>query len=220
MNQQGLNNADGISPRALSVEEAVELFQDGAGLLDTRSKGNFLARNVPGGVHIELSELPGRIATALPADVPLVLLLDSPSDFERVAKLLTDVGFARPAGYLASLDDWEAKGYPVTSGEVFDIDPAELKQRIENDPQLLVLDVREPWEFRGGRVPKAKLVPLGQLQARLNELDPNVPVAVICQVGSRSQTGAALLAQKGFKQVFNVTGGTAGWRQRGFPVES
>ena len=96
---------------------------------------------------------------------------------------------------------------------------AELEQRIANDPNLLVLDVREPWEFRTGRVPNSKLIPLGQLQAHLNELDPNVPTAVICQVGGRSQTGAALLAQKGFKQVFNVTEGTAGWRQRGFPLE-
>lgn len=67
---------------------------------------------------------------------------------------------------------------------------------------------------------REEFIPLGQLQARFAELDPEVPVAVICQSGNRSQTAAALLAQKGFKQVFNVREGTAGWRRRGFPVEN
>ena len=91
-----------------------------------------------------------------------------------------------------------------------DIDPRELENRIANDSRLVVLDVREPWEFRTGHVPNAKLIPLGQLQARVGELDPETPIAVICQSGNRSQTAAALLAQKGFKQIFNVREGTIG----------
>jgi rhodanese-related sulfurtransferase len=134
--------------------------------------------------------------------------------------MLTRVGFDNLAGYLDGLAEWEARGYPVTSGDIQDIDPRELENRIANDSRLVILDVREPWEFRNGHVPNAKLIPLGQLQTRYTELDPEMPVAVICQSGNRSQTGAALLAQKGFKQIFNVREGTVGWKRRGFPIES
>jgi rhodanese-related sulfurtransferase len=82
-----------------------------------------------------------------------------------------------------------------------------------------VVDVREPWEFKQGHVPGAILIPLGQLSSRLGELDPETPVAVICQSGSRSQSAAALLGQKGFKTVYNVSGGTSAWQYSGLALE-
>jgi rhodanese-related sulfurtransferase len=83
----------------------------------------------------------------------------------------------------------------------------------------MVVDVREPWEYRQGHVPGAKLIPLGQLASRLNELDPAHPVAVICASGNRSQSAAALLGQKGFKTVYNILGGTGAWMYSGLEVE-
>ena len=59
---------------------------------------------------------------------------------------------------------------------------------------------------------------LGQLAARLDEIDKTRPVAVICEHGNRSQAAAALLGQKGFGKVYNVLGGTNGWREAGLPV--
>lgn len=221
MNRQGPRELGDLQPNALTVDQAVEHFQRGAAMLDTRTKQNFITRHVPGAVHLEANDqLPNRIGMLLPADIQLILLLDDPAEYERVAYMLARVGFDNVAGYLASLDDWEAQGYPVTSGDIQDIDPVELESRLSQEFPLVVLDVREPWEFRTGHVPKAVHIPLGQLQARVAELDPETPVAIICQSGSRSQTAAALLAQKGFKQVFNVREGTMGWRRRGFPVEN
>lgn len=221
MNRQGPRVLGEIAPRALSVGEAVGQFQRGAALLDTRAKQNYVARHIPGAVHLEANdELSSRVGMLLPSDAQLVLMLDDPADYVRVVYMLARVGFDNVAGYLASLDEWEAKGYPVGSGDVQDIDPRELETRIANDAQLVVLDVREPWEFRSGHVPNAKLIPLGELQARVGELDPETPVAIICQSGNRSQTAAALLAQKGFKKVFNVREGTTGWKRRGLPLEN
>ena len=65
-----------------------------------------------------------------------------------------------------SLDAWEAHDLPTTSGDIQEIDPRELQVRMEEDSRLLVLDVREPWEFRNGHVPGAMLVPLAELQGR------------------------------------------------------
>ncbi len=221
MNRQGPRVLGKIVPRALNVAQALAQFQRGAGLLDTRAKANYVARHIPGAVHLELNDqLSNRIGMLLPPESQLVLLLDEPADYVRVAYMLARVGFENVAGYLENLEEWQARGYPVTSGDVQDIDPRELENRIANDSRLMIVDVREPWEFRNGHVPNAKLIPLGELHARYTELDPETPVAVICQSGNRSQTGAALLAQKGFKQVFNVREGTTGWKRRGFPIET
>jgi rhodanese-related sulfurtransferase len=63
------------------------------------------------------------------------------------------------------------------------------------------------------------LIPLGQLSSRLNELDPEHPVAVICASGNRSQSAAVLLGQKGFKTVYNTLGGTSAWMYSGLEIE-
>jgi rhodanese-related sulfurtransferase len=83
----------------------------------------------------------------------------------------------------------------------------------------VVVDVREPWEYRQGHVPGALLMPLGQLSMRLGELDVEKPVAVICATGNRSQSASALLGQKGFKTIYNVVGGTSEWIRNGLEIE-
>jgi rhodanese-related sulfurtransferase len=82
----------------------------------------------------------------------------------------------------------------------------------------VVLDVREPWEYMQGHVPSAKLISLGALGARIEELDAEKPVAVICETGIRSQVATAILGQRGFQKVYNVIGGTSGWKEAGYPL--
>ena len=82
-----------------------------------------------------------------------------------------------------------------------------------------MVDVREPWEYRQGHFLGAILIPLGQLSSRVNELDPEHPVAVICASGNRSQSAAALLGQKGFKTVYNVSGGAGAWMYSSLELE-
>jgi adenylyltransferase/sulfurtransferase len=112
-------------------------------------------------------------------------------------------------------------GLPLTAGDIRDVEPVELHNMLQNagEERPIVLDVREPWEYQRGHVPGAVLIPLGQLASRLGELDPEKPVAVICQSGSRSQSAAALLGQNGFKTIYNVSGGTSAWRHSGFDLE-
>lgn len=81
-----------------------------------------------------------------------------------------------------------------------------------------VLDVREPQEYVDGHVPGAKLIPLGQLGQRLQEVPDGRPLYVICATGGRSLAAAtALLNQAGVDAV-NVAGGTKGWIASGRDV--
>ncbi len=75
----------------------------------------------------------------------------------------------------------------------------------------LLLDVREPWEFEKARIEGARLVPMGQVPARLGELDAQAEVVAICHHGGRSQQVAMFLEKNGFKRVHNLVGGVDAW---------
>jgi rhodanese-related sulfurtransferase len=91
------------------------------------------------------------------------------------------------------------------------------------DSGRLLLDVRQPDEYVGelGHVPGAILIPLPELPARLSEIESyrEQRVIAICRSGSRSAKATALLKEAGFQDVWNMTGGTLAWREKGFPVE-
>ncbi len=88
-----------------------------------------------------------------------------------------------------------------------------------SEANKLILDVRQPDEFAQGHVPGAKLIPLGNLKARLAEVPNDAPVYVVCQSGGRSQTASDLLSKNGKSDVRNVQGGTSAWKAAGFPVQ-
>lgn len=224
MNRRGPKPLGEIEPRPLELRDAIAQFQRGAALLDTRSKTAFVERHIPGATHLEADDqLSNRIGFVLPPEAPVVLFLENTDEYANVVYALARVGYENVVGYLnVSLDEWQAMGLPITSGDVQDIDALELKQLLDsgNGSKPVVLDVREHWEYRMGHVPGAVLIPLGQLMSRLNELNPETPVAVICASGSRSQSAAALLGQKGFKKVYNVSRGISEWQMRGLPVEA
>lgn len=82
-----------------------------------------------------------------------------------------------------------------------------------------VLDVREDWEFRRGRVPGAVSIPLGQLSGRVVDLARDKPYAVICESGSRSRVATDFLLGQGFEGTVSVRGGTSAWARAGRPIE-
>lgn len=85
--------------------------------------------------------------------------------------------------------------------------------------EVRVLDVREDWEFRRGRVPGAISLPLGRLTAQAAGLPRDKPYAVICESGSRSLAAAEYLLAQGFEGAVSVRGGTGAWVRAQRPVE-
>jgi rhodanese-related sulfurtransferase len=75
----------------------------------------------------------------------------------------------------------------------------------------LLLDVREPWEHEKARIAGSQLVPMGQIQARLAELDDGKEVVAICHHGGRSMQVAMFLEKNGFSRVHNLAGGIDAW---------
>lgn len=103
------------------------------------------------------------------------------------------------------------------SSEIKQVSVEEAKQVVDGkDAQLI--DVRTEAEYAGGHAPKAANFPLDDLPKHLEKLDKNKPVYIICQTGRRSQKGAEILRQAGFREIYNIQGGTSAWIQAGFPV--
>ena len=90
-----------------------------------------------------------------------------------------------------------------------------------NQKDAVVIDVREPGEFAQSHILNARNVPLGELAARIKDLErfKEKPVIVSCATGNRSGSAAAILRKHGFANVVNLAGGIAAWQQAGLPTE-
>jgi rhodanese-related sulfurtransferase len=91
-----------------------------------------------------------------------------------------------------------------------EITPAEFVARRDRGEALTLLDVREDWELAVASVPGIVHIPMGQVAERLNELDRDRPVVVLCRSGRRSLEVAKLLQQNGFDAI-NLAGGILAW---------
>ncbi|MGR8998809.1 MAG: rhodanese-like domain-containing protein [Gammaproteobacteria bacterium] len=91
------------------------------------------------------------------------------------------------------------------------LSPRELKNKIQQNEKLFLLDVREPQEYQYARIANSVLIPLNQIPQRLGELDKNQEIVVICHHGMRSEQAANYLVKSGFKNISNLTGGIDAW---------
>ena len=97
-----------------------------------------------------------------------------------------------------------------SAGANWDITAPELAERVKQN-HLKLLDVREPHELEISALPDAQNIPLGQLAARLSELDSADEMVIFCKSGARSARGLELLVSAGFKKVKNLKGGINAW---------
>jgi rhodanese-related sulfurtransferase len=97
------------------------------------------------------------------------------------------------------------------------LDVHEAKQRIEDGAQII--DVRTPGEYAGGHVPGAINIPHMSVLAQKDKLATDRELVFICQMGQRSALACEFAAAAGFKELFNVEGGTEAWIKAGYGVE-
>ena len=99
----------------------------------------------------------------------------------------------------------------VNEGE---IEVTEVKAMLDRGDPFLLIDVREPHEHRICNIPAAKLIPLGEVPQRLDELDKSADIVVHCKSGMRSAKACGILKQAGFRRVRNMKGGILAWSDR------
>jgi rhodanese-related sulfurtransferase len=83
----------------------------------------------------------------------------------------------------------------------------------------LMLDVRTVDEWNEAHIPNASLIPLDQLEGRVNEVSTDIPVVIYCRSGNRSQTALWILRNAGYTNVHHMLGGIIAWVEAGLPTE-
>jgi rhodanese-related sulfurtransferase len=90
------------------------------------------------------------------------------------------------------------------------ISVSEAEKLIENG-DVIVIDVRTQDEYNENHIPGSKLIPLQVIEDMSDELDKNSKYIIVCRSGNRSQQASDILAQKGFKNILNMSGGMNEW---------
>lgn len=87
----------------------------------------------------------------------------------------------------------------------------DVKERLKSKQPLQIIDVRQPDEYESGHIPGAKLIPLGELASRYNEVNRDTETVVVCRSGGRSTKACELLDQLGYRNIHNLMGGMLSW---------
>jgi glyoxylase-like metal-dependent hydrolase (beta-lactamase superfamily II)/rhodanese-related sulfurtransferase len=217
---QGLIPLQRSKPRPLPAREAADVLERGSAcVLDLRDPATYGEAHVPGALNvwIESPQFAERVAWLAPPDASLILIVQGPSDLDRAIKALTRMGVDAVEGFLErGMLEWKAAGLPVAS--VPQMSVYELNEWLDEGRDVVVVDVREPSEWREGHVEGALHLPMLEVVKRLEELPAGRPKAVMCAGGLRSSTVVSALERHGVRDCLNVTGGMAAWLKAGLPA--
>ncbi|MBI4320841.1 MAG: rhodanese-like domain-containing protein [Chloroflexi bacterium] len=92
------------------------------------------------------------------------------------------------------------------------MNPQQLQSEIDAGEKLVIVDLREPELYRAGHITGAQNVPFEEFDKRMNELNPETKIVLVCHTGPMGDASGSLLAERGYGQVRNLAGGMAAWR--------
>jgi DMSO/TMAO reductase YedYZ molybdopterin-dependent catalytic subunit/glyoxylase-like metal-dependent hydrolase (beta-lactamase superfamily II) len=207
----------------LTIEQLAELrgLEPGLQVVDVRSPGETAVGTLPGAREIPLPVLNDALA-GLDASAPVLLYCESGYRSQVAASVLVEAGFADVSDLRGGYGAWDGAGLPTeTSNRAGEADTTpQVGARAAHalvDAGALLLDVREPDEWRVEHAPDARLVPMGQVKARAGELSRDRRIVVVCRSGGRSAAVTDALRAWGFDAV-NLAGGMCAWAAAGLPV--
>jgi hydroxyacylglutathione hydrolase len=211
----------GVRAAPLSAGQVARMCDAGALAVDVRTDLQFADAHVPGSLlvtHLR-SGFGTKLAWVAAPGQEIVFIGRDDADGLRAARLAGSVGVRSIAGYLAGgMTSWREERRPVDRLER--LRAADLPARLDADPPLQVLDVRERGEWDAGHLPGAVHTPYHDIDGIPDGIDPARPVAVICASGQRSGVGASLLKRFGAPAVIHVVeGGVGTLRRLGRPLQ-
>jgi rhodanese-related sulfurtransferase len=208
-------------------------------VFDVRERGEYNARQISFATSLPRSQIEFRIAELVPnRDIPLVVYDEGGERAALAAGTLSELGYANVSVLDGGLVAWEGAGLPTVNGvnvpskafgekiqherDVPDISPRELKQLLEANSEIVILDVRTPEEYGRFCIPGGLNVPGGDLVlwAEALKQKPETKVIVNCAGRTRSIIGTAALKRLGLQNVLELRNGTMGWVLAGFELET
>lgn len=190
-------------PKALTTDEITNF--DGI-VIDIRTNAEFGAGHVPNSINIGLGgQFASWAGTMIPIGTPIAVVADNADQVEEVVMRLARVGHETVGGYI-----W----FGDFTGEKKTVEQVSVEtaaEKTKNKDGLQLIDVRRVAEYNAGHAIGAANFPLDKLSDEFEKLDPAAPTYVICQGGYRSSIGTSILENAGFRELYNITGGTAAW---------
>ena len=208
---------DTDAPPRITVEELEAHRAAGGVIVDGRSEEAFASGHLRGSINVGLD---GRYAEYA-GDVvrpgqPVVVVADAGREAEAKVRLAR-IGFDRVVGAVVDIERVLSE-HPELAQRSTRLAAADLAAWYVDEPDLQIVDVRNPAEQEAGVVPGATRVPLATLLDRLDELDRDAPTVVYCAGGYRSSIAASLLRSQGFARVADLQGGYDAWVAAELPV--
>ncbi|MBT2596405.1 rhodanese-like domain-containing protein [Arthrobacter sp. ISL-72] len=200
-----LADAPALTP--LSLEQVLELQDQGAQIVDTRRPADFASGHIPGSLSIALRPVFATwLGWLLDPRQPVVIVRSPDQDPEDIAWAAAKVGLDTLAGELdVGLPAWGDASRTMTSSLMG-------AGRLVTGSQVSssVVDVRQAAEFRAGHISNARHIELGGLVQHLSEL-PAGPIVLMCRHGERAMTAASILERAGRTDVAVLDGGVTDW---------
>ncbi|MBV9534843.1 MAG: molybdopterin-dependent oxidoreductase [Solirubrobacterales bacterium] len=209
-----LDQALGQGLHSLVADEALELVQAGAEVLDSRDAADFAGAHFTGSVNIGLGGSYATWAgTVLDRQRRLVIVADPGRETEAAVRL-GRIGFDNVAGFLGGgMQALDTR--PDLIGRIERVTAVTLAELLAGPEPPLVLDVRAEPEWRQARIGGSLNIPLGQLPGRLDELPGGRPLVVHCESGYRSSIAVSLLRRAGVQRIADLVGGINAWQASG-----
>lgn len=105
-----------------------------------------------------------------------------------------------------------------TASDYGEVTVDEAKALLEANPSIVIVDVRTLEEYAGGHLEGALLLPVSELESRLDELSTEDELLIYCRTGNRSQSAMTILETQGYTKLYHLTDGITAWIQAGYPT--
>lgn len=206
-------------PKPYDAKQTLAAMDQGVQVLDVRSPEAIAGAFVPDSLTIPLNMVPAYAGWFLSYHKGIILIVDCFEQVEATVKHLVRMGYDSIPGFLTGgLHAWEVAG--LKYDRIPTLHASDLKRRLDDDEDLLLLDVRKIDEFESSRLPQATHVFLGHLPEKLDSLPKDKPVVTFCGSGRRAIIAASILKNNGFERVEDCLGSMAACSKIGCEITS
>ncbi len=204
-------------PKLLSPEEFKAEIEKGAVVVDTRMPHSYGGAHIKGSYSIWLGGLPSFAGWLLPYDKPILLVLEEKEQMETAVRYLVRLGYDNIAGFLnGGIEAWYMEALPVDGFNLISVH--DLKDRLEKEEKMVILDVRSNGEWDKGHIKGARHIYVAHVEENLEEIPKECPIVVYCSTARRSNIAASILKKNGYNKVYNVLGSMTAWKKAGYEV--
>jgi hydroxyacylglutathione hydrolase len=204
-------------PELLSPEEFKAEMEKGAVVVDTRLPHSFGGAFIKNTYSIWLGGLPAFAGWILSYDTPILLVLEEKEQLETAVRYLVRLGYDNIIGFLnGGISAWYMEAMPIDNFNLISVH--DLKDKLEKDEEMLILDVRGSEEWEAGHIEEARNIYVGYLEKNLDQVPKYCPIVVYCGTARRSNIAASILKKNGYSKVYNVLGSMTAWKNAGYNV--